>query len=188
MDKEKINFKYLKKNFKLTKLIELLDKIQHEFIGDDVLDKIIKSCPDFEKEDKRISFIGYTIYIDSKIADDGVSYPELTSICDLSIRGRLLHEISPNFKLPEDTTFIQNEHIFNKGSVIYNCIYSKINKTFYLQATESDGITYEQAIIYKSENKDDVFDKIKKLANLTKSEKISSKEKMLKPEFVKALN
>ena len=188
MDKEKINFKYLKKNFKLTKLIELLDKIEHKFIGDDILDKIIKSCPDFDKEDKDISFIGYTIYIDSKIGDDGVSYPELTSVCDLSIRGRLLHEISSNFKLPEDSTFIQNEYFFNEGSVMYNCIYSKINKTFYLQACECDGFTYKQAIIYKSENKDDVFDKIKKLGNLTKSEKISSKENMLKPEFMKALN
>ena len=186
MKKEEITFKYLKKNINLKKLINALDKVNlalgggEGFTGDNVIDKVIKSCPAFMSEKKSIDYVGHEIYVDSVGG---------TTLTDLSIKGQMLNAINKNFNLPEDTTFLKNEFITDKGWIIYNCIYSKINKTFYLQVCEHGDTIYDLSIIFKSKNKQEVFDKMKQLGELTKNMKNISSEKTGKihPNLIKAL-
>tara|TARA_Y100001935_G_C17176040_1_gene442672 strand:- start:43 stop:606 length:564 start_codon:yes stop_codon:yes gene_type:complete len=186
MKKEEITFKYLKKNINLKKLINALDKVNLTlgggigFTGDNVIDKVIKSCPAFMNEKKSIAHFGYEIYIDDL---------RETNLCELSIKGQMLNAINKNFNLPEDTTFLKNEFITDKGWIIYNCIYSKINKTFYLQVCEHGDLNYDLSIIFKSKNKQEVFDKMKQLGELTKNMENISSEKTGKihPNLIKVL-
>ena len=117
---KKINLKYLKDNINLKELIKKLDKLERSGNEDMIRNAVLDSYPDILDNNDILE-----ISITEHILDNEVEL--FNKICDLSFQGKLLQTLSKNFK------HIREIHIENDtGEYYLQCLFSKINKTFYL--------------------------------------------------------
>ena len=117
---KKINLKYLKDNINLKELIKKLDKLERSGNEDMIRNAVLDSYPDILDNNDILE-----ISITEHILDKEVEL--FNKICDLSFQGKLLQTLSKNFK------HIREIHIQNDtGEYYLQCLFSKINKTFYL--------------------------------------------------------
>ena len=146
---KKINLKYLKDNLNLKRLIQELDK-QESSGGDDIIkDAVLDSYSDIlDDDDMEVSITEHLLDNEEEL---------FHKINDLSFQGKLLQTLSKNFK------HLREIHI-NKSAkdlledYYLQCLFSKINKTYYLLVSCINSRSDFQYVYYKT----------KKEKNLTK--------------------
>ena len=146
---KKINLKYLKDNLNLKRLIQELDK-QESSGGDDIIkDADLDSYSDIlDDDDMEVSITEHLLDNEEEL---------FHKINDLSFQGKLLQTLSKNFK------HLRQIHINQSAKDLLEdyylqCLFSKINKTYYLLVSCINSRSDFQYVYYKT----------KKEKNLTK--------------------
>jgi DNA polymerase III gamma/tau subunit len=146
---KKINLKYLKDNLNLKRLIQELDK-QESSGGDDIIkDAVLDSYSDIlDDDDMEVSITEHLLDNEEEL---------FHKINDLSFQGKLLQTLSKNFK------HLRQIHINQSAKDLLEdyylqCLFSKINKTYYLLVSCINSRSDFQYVYYKT----------KKEKNLTK--------------------
>lgn len=143
---KKITLKFLKDNLNLKLLIKELDK-QINDSDDNILNAVMDTYQDLIDDDgMEISMIEHLIDLEEKKQD------KLNQkIRDLSANGKLLQTLSNNFK------YIRQIHIkLDYDECYFDCVFSKINKTYYLILNHRHGYNFYNGIIYKSKSEDNL--------------------------------
>ena len=181
MKKEEISEPYelslLKKNINLKKLINLLDNDSKEFLhfsAHTIFFNIIKSSTKKKKLDIYTDYHYALLYPDLSIEkNDEKKY-------SLMINGSLLPTVSDNFILKENFKKFYPNKKNKEISLIFQNIYSKLNKSYYLAVFETvrEFTTYSDGpypeyyndyyILGKFKNTKSLFAKIKKVKEQTK--------------------
>ena len=150
---KKITLKYLKDNLNLKNLIKELDKETYEWSDDNIYIAVMDSFEDLIDDDGME--IGLHEHL-LNIGDEGDNF--LNKIRDLSFNGKLLQTLSKNFKfLREVLVEVDYEKCY------FECIFSEINKTYYLLLNHPKGLNYFIGVIYKSKKEKDLMRKLGEL-------------------------
>ena len=139
---KKITLKYLKDNLNLKLLIKELNKQEFDSI-DNIFMAVMNTYQDLIDDDgMEISMVEHLIDLEEKKQD------KLNQkIQDLSANGKLLQTLSGNFK------YIRQIHIkLDYDECYFDCIFSEINKTYYLILNHRYGYNFDNAIIYKTKS------------------------------------
>ena len=144
---KKINLKYLKDNLDLKKLIQELDK-QESSGGDDIIkDAVLDSYSDIlDDDDMEVSITEYLLDNEEELFE---------KINDLSFQGKLLQTLSKNFK------HLRQIHINESAKDLLEdyylqCLFSKINKTYYLLISCINSRHDFQYVYYKTKKEKDL--------------------------------
>ncbi len=140
---KKINLKYLKDNLDLKKLIQELDK-QESSGGDDIIkDAVLDSYSDIlDDDDMEVSITEHLLDNEEELFE---------KINDLSFQGKLLQTLSKNFK------HLREIHIDESTEDYYlQCLFSKINKTYYLLISCLNSRHDFQYVYYKTKKEKDL--------------------------------
>ena len=146
---KKINLKYLKDNLDLKKLTQELDK-QESSSNDDIniiRDAVLDSYSDiFDDDDMEVSITEYLLDNEEEL---------LEKINDLSFQGKLLQTLSKNFK------HLRQIHINESAKDLLEdyylqCLFSKINKTYYLLISCINSRHDFQYVYYKTKKEKDL--------------------------------
>ena len=151
---KKINLKYLKDNLDLKKLTQELDK-QESSSNDDIniiRDAVLDSYSDiFDDDDMEVSITEYLLDNEEEL---------LEKINDLSFQGKLLQTLSKNFK------HLREIHIDESTEDYYlQCLFSKINKTYYLLISCINSRHDFQYVYYKTKKEKDLTKELGLLRN-----------------------
>ena len=155
---KKINLKYLKDNLDLKKLIQELDK-QESSSNDDIniiRDAVLDSYSDiFDDDDMEVSITEYLLDNEDEL---------LEKINDLSFQGKLLQTLSKNFK------HLRQIHINESAKDLLEdyylqCLFSKINKTYYLLISCINSRHDFQYVYYKTKKEKDLTKELGLLRN-----------------------
>ena len=150
---KKITLKYLKDNLNLKNLIKELDKETYEWSDDNIYIAVMDSFEDLIDDDGME--IGLHEHL-LNIGDEGDNF--LNKIRDLSFNGKLLQTLIKNFKfLREVLVEVDYEKCY------FECIFSEINKTYYLLLNHPRGLNYFIGVIYKSKKEKDLMKKLGEL-------------------------
>ena len=146
---KKINLKYLKDNLDLKKLTQELDK-QESSSNDDIniiRDAVLDSYSDiFDDDDMEVSITEYLLDNEEEL---------LEKINDLSFQGKLLQTLSKNFK------HLRQIHINESAKDLLEdyylqCLFSKINKTYYLLISCLNSRSDFKYVFYKTKKEKDL--------------------------------
>ena len=140
---KKINLKYLKDNLDLKKLIQELDK-QESSGGDDIIkDAVLDSYSDIlDDDDMEVSITEHLLDNEEELFE---------KINDLSFQGKLLQTLSKNFK------HLREIHIDESTEDYYlQCLFSKINKTYYLLISCLNSRSDFKYVYYKTKKEKDL--------------------------------
>tara|TARA_B100000315_G_C14259546_1_gene443509 strand:+ start:76 stop:579 length:504 start_codon:yes stop_codon:yes gene_type:complete len=134
---KKINLKYLKDNLNLKELIKELDKLERSGGEDMIRNAVLDTYPDIlDDDDMDISITSHLLDHEEKL---------FHKICDLSTQGKLLQTLSKNFK------HIRQVHIDKvSGDYYLDCLFSKINRTYYLLISCMNSRSDYQFVYYKT--------------------------------------
>ena len=149
---KKINLKYLKDNLDLKKLIQELDK-QESSGGDDIIkDAVLDSYSDIlDDDDMEVSITEHLLDNEEELFE---------KINDLSFQGKLLQTLSKNFK------HLREIHIDESTEDYYlQCLFSKINKTYYLLISCLNSRHDFQYVYYKTKKEKDLTKELGLLRN-----------------------
>ena len=149
---KKINLKYLKDNLDLKKLIQELDK-QESSGGDDIIkDAVLDSYSDIlDDDDMEVSITEHLLDNEEELFE---------KINDLSFQGKLLQTLSKNFK------HLREIHIDESTEDYYlQCLFSKINKTYYLLISCINSRHDFQYVYYKTKKEKDLTKELGLLRN-----------------------
>ena len=149
---KKINLKYLKDNLDLKKLIQELDK-QESSGGDDIIkDAVLDSYSDIlDDDDMEVSITEHLLDNEEELFE---------KINDLSFQGKLLQTLSKNFK------HLREIHIDESTEDYYlQCLFSKINKTYYLLVSCINSRSDFQYVYYKTKKEKDLTKELGLLRN-----------------------
>ena len=150
---KKITLKYLKDNLNLKNLIKELDKKTYEWSDDNIYIAVMDSFEDLIDDDGME--IGLHEHL-LNIGDEGDNF--LNKIRDLSFNGKLLQTLSKNFKfLREVLVEVDYEKCY------FECIFSKINKTYYLLLNHPRGLNSFIGVLYKSKKEKGLMKKLGEL-------------------------
>ena len=148
----KIDLKYLKDNLDLKKLIQELDK-QESSGGDDIIkDAVLDSYSDIlDDDDMEVSITEHLLDNEEELFE---------KINDLSFQGKLLQTLSKNFK------HLREIHIDESTEDYYlQCLFSKINKTYYLLISCLNSRHDFQYVYYKTKKEKDLTKELGLLRN-----------------------
>lgn len=152
---KKINLKYLKNNLDLKKLIQELDK--QERSGDDtIMDAVLESYSDIiDDDDMEVSITKHLLDNEEEL---------LHKINHLSFQGKLLQTLSKNFK------HLRQIHINQSAKDLLEdyylqCLFSKINKTYYLLISCLNSGNDFQYVYYKAKKEKDLIKELGLLRN-----------------------
>jgi len=152
----KISLKYLKDNLNLKNLIKELDNQTpktYEGSDDNIYYAVMDSFDDLI--DDNGNEIGLHDHL-LEIGDEGDNF--LNKIRDLSFNGKLLQTLSKNFKfIREVLVEVDYEKCY------FECIFSKINKTYYLILNDPKPFNSFIGVIYKSKKEKDLMKKLGEL-------------------------
>ena len=144
---KKINLKYLKDNLNLKRLIQELDK-QESSGGDDIIkDAVLDSYSDIlDDDDMEVSITEHLLDNEEEL---------FHKINDLSFQGKLLQTLSKNFK------HLRQIHINQSAKDLLEdyylqCLFSKINKTYYLLVSCINSRSDFQYVYYKTKKEKDL--------------------------------
>ena len=149
---KKINLKYLKDNLDLKKLIQELDK-QESSGGDDIIkDAVLDSYSDIlDDDDMEVSITEHLLDNEEELFE---------KINDLSFQGKLLQTLSKNFK------HLREIHIDESTEDYYlQCLFSKINKTYYLLISCLNSRSDFKYVYYKTKKEKDLTKELGLLRN-----------------------
>ena len=153
---KKINLKYLKDNLDLKKLIQELDK-QESSGGDDIIkDAVLDSYSDIlDDDDMEVSITEHLLDNEEELFE---------KINDLSFQGKLLQTLSKNFK------HLRQIHINESAKDLLEdyylqCLFSKINKTYYLLISCINSRHDFQYVYYKTKKEKDLTKELGLLRN-----------------------
>ena len=153
---KKINLKYLKDNLDLKRLIQELDK-QESSGGDDIIkDAVLDSYSDiFDDDDMEVSITEHLLDNEEEL---------FHKINDLSFQGKLLQTLSKNFK------HLRQIHINESAKDLLEdyylqCLFSKINKTYYLLVSCINSRSDFQYVYYKTKKEKDLTKELGLLRN-----------------------
>ncbi len=149
---KKINLKYLKDNLDLKKLIQELDK-QERSSGDDIIkDAVLDSYSDIlDDDDMEVSITEHLLDNEEELFE---------KINDLSFQGKLLQTLSKNFK------HLREIHIDESTEDYYlQCLFSKINKTYYLLISCLNSRSDFKYVYYKTKKEKDLTKELGLLRN-----------------------
>jgi len=149
---KKINLKYLKDNLDLKKLIQELDK-QESSGGDDIIkDAVLDSYSDIlDDDDMEVSITEHLLDNEEELFE---------KINDLSFQGKLLQTLSKNFK------HLREIHIDESTADYYlQCLFSKINKTYYLLISCLNSRSDFKYVYYKTKKEKDLTKELGLLRN-----------------------
>ncbi|MDA7733564.1 hypothetical protein N8841_03665 [Candidatus Pelagibacter sp.] len=149
---KKINLKYLKDNLDLKKLIQELDK-QESSGGDDIIkDAVLDSYSDIlDDDDMEVSITEHLLDNEEELFE---------KINDLSFQGKLLQTLSKNFK------HLREIHIDESTEDYYlQCLFSKINKTYYLLISCLNSRSDFKYVFYKTKKEKDLTKELGLLRN-----------------------
>jgi len=151
---KKINLKYLKDNLDLKKLIQELDKLESSRNEDIISNTVLDSYSDIlDDDDMEISITEHLL--DSEI-------DLFAKINHLSFQGKLLQTLSKNFK------HLREIHIDKSygGDYYLQCLFSKINKTYYLLISCGNSSSDFQYAYYKTKKEKDLTKELYSLRNI----------------------
>ena len=153
---KKINLKYLKDNLDLKRLIQELDK-QESSGGDDIIkDAVLDSYSDIlDDDDMEVSITEHLLDNEEEL---------FHKINDLSFQGKLLQTLSKNFK------HLRQIHINQSAKDLLEdyylqCLFSKINKTYYLLVSCINSRSDFQYVYYKTKKEKDLTKELGLLRN-----------------------
>ena len=149
---KRINLKYLKDNLDLKKLIQELDK-QESSGGDDIIkDTVLDSYSDIlDDDDMEVSITAHLLDNEEELFE---------KINDLSFQGKLLQTLSKNFK------HLREIHIDESTADYYlQCLFSKINKTYYLLISCLNSRSDFKYVYYKTKKEKDLTKELGLLRN-----------------------
>jgi len=149
----KIDLKYLKDNLDLKKLIQELDR-QESSGGDDIIkDAVLDSYSDIlDDDDMEVSITEHLLDNEEELFE---------KINDLSFQGKLLQTLSKNFK------HLREIHIDESTADYYlQCLFSKINKTYYLLISCGNSSSDFQYAYYKTKKEKDLTKELYSLRNI----------------------
>ena len=149
---KRINLKYLKDNLDLKKLIQELDK-QESSGGDDIIkDAVLDSYSDIlDDDDMEVSITEHLLDNEEELFE---------KINDLSFQGKLLQTLSKNFK------HLREIHIDESTEDYYlQCLFSKINKTYYLLISCLNSRSDFKYVYYKTKKEKDLTKELGLLRN-----------------------
>ena len=153
---KKINLKYLKDNLDLKKLIQELDK-QESSGGDDIIkDAVLDSYSDIlDDDDMEVSITEHLLDNEEELFE---------KINDLSFQGKLLQTLSKNFK------HLRQIHINESAKDLLEdyylqCLFSKINKTYYLLISCLNSRSDFKYVYYKTKKEKDLTKELGLLRN-----------------------
>jgi hypothetical protein len=149
---KKINLKYLKDSLDLKKLIQELDK-QESSGGDDIIkDAVLDSYSDIlDDDDMEVSITEHLLDNEEELFE---------KINDLSFQGKLLQTLSKNFK------HLREIHIDESTEDYYlQCLFSKINKTYYLLISCLNSRSDFKYVYYKTKKEKDLTKELGLLRN-----------------------
>jgi len=148
----KIDLKYLKDNLDLKKLIQELDR-QESSGGDDIIkDAVLDSYSDIlDDDDMEVSITEHLLDNEEELFE---------KINDLSFQGKLLQTLSKNFK------HLREIHIDESTADYYlQCLFSKINKTYYLLISCLNSRSDFKYVYYKTKKEKDLTKELGLLRN-----------------------
>ena len=148
----KIDLKYLKDNLDLKKLIQELDR-QESSGGDDIIkDAVLDSYSDIlDDDDMEVSITEHLLDNEEELFE---------KINDLSFQGKLLQTLSKNFK------HLREIHIDESTADYYlQCLFSKINKTYYLLISCLNSRSDFKYVFYKTKKEKDLTKELGLLRN-----------------------
>ena len=148
----KIDLKYLKDNLDLKKLIQELDR-QESSGGDDIIkDAVLDSYSDIlDDDDMEVSITEHLLDNEEELFE---------KINDLSFQGKLLQTLSKNFK------HLREIHIDESTEDYYlQCLFSKINKTYYLLISCLNSRSDFKYVYYKTKKEKDLTKELGLLRN-----------------------
>ena len=153
---KKINLKYLKDNLDLKRLIQELDK-QESSGGDDIIkDAVLDSYSDIlDDDDMEVSITEHLLDNEEEL---------FHKINDLSFQGKVLQTLSKNFK------HLRQIHINQSAKDLLEdyylqCLFSKINKTYYLLVSCINSRSDFQYVYYKTKKEKDLTKELGLLRN-----------------------
>tara|TARA_B100000902_G_C26809047_1_gene668277 strand:- start:71 stop:568 length:498 start_codon:yes stop_codon:yes gene_type:complete len=153
---KKINLKYLRDNLDLKRLIQELDK-QESSGGDDIIkDAVLDSYSDIlDDDDMEVSITEHLLDNEEEL---------FHKINDLSFQGKLLQTLSKNFK------HLRQIHINQSAKDLLEdyylqCLFSKINKTYYLLVSCINSRSDFQYVYYKTKKEKDLTKELGLLRN-----------------------
>ena len=140
---KKINLKYLKDNLDLKKLIQELDKQESSGDDDIIKDAVLDSYSDIlDDDDMEVSITEHLLDNEEELFE---------KINDLSFQGKLLQTLSKNFK------HLREIHIDESTEDYYlQCLFSKINKTYYLLISCLNSRSDFKYVYYKTKKEKDL--------------------------------
>lgn len=144
---KKINLKYLKDNLDLKKLIQELDK--QEILGgdDDIKDAVLDSYSDIiDDDDMEVSITEHLLDNEEEL---------LEKIHYLSFQGKLLQTLSKNFKHLRQVHINESAKDLSEDYYL-QCLFSKINKTYYLLISCLNSRHDFQYVYYKTKKEKDL--------------------------------
>ena len=155
---KKINLKYLKDNLDLKKLTQELDK-QESSSNDDIniiRDAVLDSYSDIlDDDDMEVSITEHLLDNEEELFE---------KINDLSFQGKLLQTLSKNFK------HLRQIHINESAKDLLEdyylqCLFSKINKTYYLLISCLNSRSDFKYVYYKTKKEKDLTKELGLLRN-----------------------
>ncbi len=150
---KKITLKYLKDNLNLKNLIKELDKETYEWSDDNIYYAVMDSFEDHVDDNgNEIDLHDHLL----SIGDEGDNF--LDKIRELSFNGKLLQTLSKNFKFIREV-LVEVDH----EKCYFECIFSEINKTYYLLLNHPRGLNSFIGVIYKSKKEKDLMKKLGEL-------------------------
>tara|TARA_B110000881_G_scaffold181216_1_gene167519 strand:- start:64 stop:549 length:486 start_codon:yes stop_codon:yes gene_type:complete len=149
---KKINLKYLKDNLDLKKLIQELDKQESSGDDDIIKDAVLDSYSDIlDDDDMEVSITEHLLDNEEELFE---------KINDLSFQGKLLQTLSKNFK------HLREIHIDESTEDYYlQCLFSKINKTYYLLISCLNSRSDFKYVYYKTKKEKDLTKELGLLRN-----------------------
>ena len=156
---KKINLKYLKDNLDLKKLIQELDKQESSGDDDIIKDAVLDSYSDIlDDDDMEVSITEHLLDNEEELFE---------KINDLSFQGKLLQTLSKNFK------HLREIHIDESTEDYYlQCLFSKINKTYYLLISCLNSRSDFKYVFYKTKKEKDLTKELGLLRNKIVHKKI----------------
>ena len=149
---KKINLKYLKDNLNLKELIKELNKLERSSGEDMIRNAVLDTYSDIlDDDDMDLSITTHLLDSEEQL---------FSKICDLSFQGKLLQTLSKNFK------HIREIHIQNStGEYYLQCLFSRINKTFYLIISCINSRSDFHYVHYKTKKEKDITREVGLLRN-----------------------
>jgi|TARA_Y100000034_G_C6643973_1_gene281621 hypothetical protein len=149
---KKINLKYLKDNLDLKKLIQELDKLESSSNEDIISNTVLDSYSDIlDDDDMEVSITEHLLDNEEDL---------FSKINHLSFQGKLLQTLSKNFK------HLREIHIDKPTEDYYlQCLFSKINKTYYLLISCGNSRSDFRYVYYKTKKEKDLIKELYSLRN-----------------------